>query len=79
MFNKWIDTLLEEKEIDREEQLEIIGSNGQWNLIPIGIIVDEIKKAPKNEQKSIKETLVKIDFMNGNIKDFIKHLGQAIV
>jgi len=32
----------------------------------------------QDEQKAIKNILVKIDFQNGNIMDFFKHLAQAI-
>ena len=78
-FNKWLDTFLEEKQIDLERYLEIIGSDGNYNLIPVGIITEQIKKAPKHEQESIKKMMVKIDFINGDVLDYIGFLGKAIV
>ena len=42
------------------------------------VVIEHIKAAPLHEQKAIKTTLVKIDFMNGDIRHFFRHLAQAI-
>jgi hypothetical protein len=76
-FNNWLDTFIEEKNIDTERTFEVEGASG-WNLIPVGCIVEAIKGAPKNEQQSIKTTFVKIDFHNGDVYHFFNHLAGAI-
>lgn len=78
-FNNWLDTFLEEKGIDLEEQFTLKDSTGTENFMPYGVVVEHLKIAPEHEQKSIKEMIVKIDFKNGDVKHFFRHLAQAIV
>lgn len=76
-FNTWIDTFFSEKHIDREQTLSVNGDSG-LNLIPVGVVVDAIKGASRAEQAQIKNTLVAIDFRNGDALHFVKHLAQAL-
>ena len=76
-FNKWIDTFIEEKGIDTESILEVEGLLGT-NYIPVGCVIEAMKNAPFSEQKAIKNMIVKIDFVNGDVVDFFRHLAQAI-
>jgi len=76
-FNTWIDTLVEEKGLDTGMILEAEGNSGT-NYIPLECVLDAIKQAPRNEQQAIKHTLVKIDFYNGDICHFFKHLAGAL-
>lgn len=76
-FQKWIDTFFEEKNIDLETIIEIPGESGV-NLIPVKCVLDTIKSTSKKEQKEIKKIFVMIDFKNGDILHFVKHLAQAI-
>ena len=76
-FNHWINTLVEEKGIDLEECFEVEGESG-LNTIPYGVIVEHMKIASTQEQRQIKDMLVKIDFHNRDILHFFRHLGQAI-
>lgn len=76
-FAKWIDTFIKEKGIDPEQVLTVSGPSGE-NSIPVGCLVDAMKAAPKPEQSGIKNMIVKIDFRNGNVLDYFKHLAQAI-
>ena len=62
-FTKWLDTLIEEKGIDLEQTFEFENDNG-WNLMPYGVVVEAIKTTVGEEQRQIKNTLVKIDFAN---------------
>lgn len=79
IFNDWIDTLISEKGIDLD-QIMTIPSDGIFgdNMIPVQVVIDAIKSTSKQEQKAIKKTLVMIDFKNGDILHYIKHLAQAI-
>lgn len=76
-FSKWLDTLIEEKVIDTETLLEIEGASG-INIIPLSIVLDAIKSTRKEEKTAIKTMLVKIDFANGDILDYFRHLAKAI-
>ena len=79
IFNDWIDTLLSEKGIDQDQVLTI-PSDGIFgdNIMSVQVVIDAIKSTTKQEQKAIQKMLVKIDFMNGDIMHYIKHLAQAI-
>ena len=76
-MNKWLDTFIAEKGIDTEQILEIEGPGGT-NFIPVGCIIEAIKTTTRKEKTKIRNTIVKIDFHNGDVLDFFKHLGQAI-
>ena len=77
-FDTWLDTLIEEKGIDTESiEFEIEGESGT-NFIPLGVVIEHIKITSKDEQKKIKNILVMIDFKNGDICHFFKHLAQSI-
>lgn len=76
-FNKWLDTLIEEKEIDDTIVFEKPGPSGA-NFIPLAMVLEAIKGAPDHEQRGIKTMLVKIDFVNGNIVDYFNHLADAL-
>lgn len=75
-FNNWLDTLIEEKNIDLDEQFEVQGS--MTNFMQYYNIVEAIKSASPAEQKAIKNMIVKIDFANGDVKHYFRHLAQAI-
>lgn len=70
-FQKWFKTFLEEKEVDLSEFLTAD--------IQVGDVCQAIFNAPNHEQVSIKKMIVKIDFYNGNVVDYFKHLAQALM
>lgn len=75
-FNKWLDLLISEKNI-KDVSVEVEGESG-LNVIPMTILAERIKSAPASEQEQIKNTLIKIDFHNGDVMNFFNHLAQAI-
>ena len=76
-FNEWLDTLVEEKGYDTEEIFEVMGASGM-NLIPLGCVLDAIKDAPEHERQAIKTVVVRLDFLNQDIRGYFRHLAQAI-
>ena len=72
-FTKWIDTVIEEKQIDVEDFF-VIGNN----IIEYGYVIDMIKLTSEQEQKDIKTMLIKIDFLNGDVKAYLRHLAAAL-
>lgn len=76
-FSKWLDAFLSEKGIDGEQVLTVEGPSGE-NHIPVACLVEMMKQAPRHEQEGIKTMIVKIDFRNGNVLDYFRHLAQAV-
>jgi hypothetical protein len=77
MFIKWLDTFIEEKEINLQDTFDVEGKNG-LNIISYGVIVEHIKISTKQEQEKIKNIIVNIDFKNGDVLHFFRHLGKAV-
>jgi len=77
-FAKWLDTFVEEKGLDREQSFEVEGPVWGTNWIPLEVVIEHMKIASKQEQQQIKEIIVKIDFKNGDVMHFFKHLAGAL-
>lgn len=77
-FSKWFDTFLAEKSLPAASW-ELTAADGTTHWIDSDVVVEAIHGAPAGEQRGIKSTLVKIDFVNGNVNDFFRHLAQALV
>ena len=77
-FTKWLDTFVSEKKLNTDYTFEVEGPNWGWTYIPLAALIEEIKAAPKHEQAGIKHMLIKIDFVNGDVMDYFKHLAQEI-
>ena len=76
-FNKWLDTFIEEKGIDLEQVIEI-KTEDNTHYFEIGNIIANIKATTPEEQAGIKDMIVKIDFHNGDVVDYFRHLAQAL-
>lgn len=76
-FNKWLDTFIEEKGIDLEQVIEI-KTETNTHYFEVGNIVANIKATTPEEQAGIKDMIVKIDFYNGDVVDYFRHLAQAL-
>jgi hypothetical protein len=78
-YNEWIDTLIDEKGYDVNDIiLEKEGSSG-LNIIELGAVIDQIKACALKERKAIRNMIVRIDFANGNVLHYFKHLANAMV
>ena len=76
-FTKWLDTFIQEKGIDLEESFTVEGPSGT-NHMQLVHVVAAIQGAPAHEQAGIKSMIAKIDFRNGDVRHYFKHLAQAI-
>ena len=76
-FNKWLDTFIEEKGIDLEQVIEI-KTEDNTHYFEIGNIIANIKATTPEEQAGIKDMIVKIDFYNGDVVDYFRHLAQVL-
>jgi len=77
-FARWLDTFLSEKGIDLEDRFTVQGPEWGENNMAYQNVVDVMKQAPAHEQAAIKNMLVKIDFRNGDVRHYLRHLAQAI-
>ncbi len=77
-FITWLDTFVSEKGLDTDHVFEVEGKDWGTNYIPLDALIEAIKGASDNEKNAIKDTIVKIDFYNGDVMDYFKHLAKAI-
>ncbi len=77
-FDKWFDTFLEEKNLPSVEW-EIDDDMGFTNFINSDVIIETIKGTTLSEKIKIKDMIVKIDFVNGDVNDYFKHLARGLV
>lgn len=73
-FQNWFKTFLEEKQVDMSEFVLA----GDGSSLQYGDVCSAILSAPHNEQEGIKTMLVKIDFANASVIDYLKHLAKAL-
>lgn len=76
-FNKWLDTFIEEKGIDLEQVIEI-KTKTNTHCLEVGNIIENIKATTPDEQVGIKNMIVKIDFHNGDVVGYFRHLAHAL-
>jgi len=77
-FTKWLRTFVSEKGLDTEQVFEVMGPEWGLNSIPLGVVLEHIEITTPAEQAAIKSTLVKIDFCNGDVMHYFRHLAQAL-
>lgn len=76
-FPEWLDTFVEEKELDPEVTFEI-ETETAVNLIPVGVVLEHMKLAPAEEQAALQHMLIRLDFHHAEIMPFLAHLAQAL-
>lgn len=77
-FTEWLDTYLEESQLPYASW-DITGPDGTPHMIDSDVVIEAIKSAGPGEQAQIKDKMVQIDFANGDMNDFFKHLAEALV
>ena len=76
-FKLWLDTFIDEKELPMEDTFTV-DKNGTMNIMSYKTIYEHMLIANDQEQEQIKNMIVKIDYMNGNILNFFQYLGKLI-
>ncbi len=76
-FDHWLDTFLSEKGLDLEGEFEF-ELDGQTHVMPYAVVIEAMHGCPASEKKGIKNMLVKIDFANGDVLDYLRHLGKGL-
>jgi hypothetical protein len=78
MFERWLDTFIDEKGFDLNHTFEVEGPIWGTNLIPLETVIVAMKCTGWGEQQDIKAMLVKLDFINADCLGYFKHLAQAL-
>ena len=66
-----METLIKEKEVKLEDNINLEGHIGlTWQML-----VDSISNMPESSQQKIRQTLVMIDFENGDVFLYLRHLA----
>lgn len=77
-FQCWLDTFLEEKQIDLEAHGFDFKISGVWQYMPATVVYEHMLIASLSEQKQIKGMLIRIDFMNRDVLGYFRHLGERL-
>lgn len=77
-FNQWLETFVDEKEINKDRAFEVYAEDGTYNYIPVGAVIEFIQNVNPETQAQIKETFVKIDFHNGDVYHFFEYMAKGM-
>ena len=77
MADNYLKTFFEEKDLPYE-QWEIETDN-TWHLIDNEVVIEHILITQGDERHQIEDVIRKIDFQNGNVNHFLRHLAGALV
>jgi hypothetical protein len=77
-FAQWLDTFIDEKGLDPDHRFDVEGPLWGWNSIPLTMVVDVAKQCSPPERAKIKDTLVAIDFRDGDVMGFFEHLAEGM-
>lgn len=78
MSKRYLKTFFEEKNLPTESWT-LTSSKGVVHIIDTDVVKEHIFIAPVKEQEQIANVIRQIDFKNGDVNHFLKHLAQAIV
>jgi len=78
MPTKYLKMFFAEKDLT-DESWELADNNGTMHIISTGVVLEHFTLMGKAEADQIANTLRKIDFYNGDVNDFLKHLAGAII
>lgn len=82
MIKNYITTLLEEKNIDLQETFVVDVRSDYSHIYSYEQFVEDLAEFLKDNavmQNKIRNTFVKIDFVNGNVKDYIDFLAAGMI
>ncbi len=74
----YLKTFFAEKDLP-EVDWELKDDEGVTHHISSAVVLEAIEKAPQNEQNYIADMIRKIDFNNGDVNDYLKHLAGALI
>jgi hypothetical protein len=60
-------------------QWELEDHKGNFHIISNEVVIEALQTAPEKEQKRIYKKIVRLDFVNADINDYLKHLAGALI
>jgi hypothetical protein len=80
MIRNYLETLLTEKGITLNHTIEVKSNNIFGNhFIPMEVVIEFIETLSTPVQEQIRKTLVKIDFMNGDVLHYFQFISEGMV
>ena len=73
-ITEYLTALIEEKGKSLDTEIQVEGHIG----LTYQNLVEFIEQVPAQMQNQIKDTLVKIDFHNGDVFHYLNHLGEGM-
>lgn len=73
-FYDWLTTFWAEKGLEYGETMP----NGKGETIQAGDVVQAMINTTPLEQAQIKSALCRIDFHNGDVMDYVRHMAKAL-
>ena len=77
-MSRYLKTFFQEKDLPFQ-QWTLKSKDGMPHIISNEVVIEAIAGAPKNEQTGIANMIRRIDFVNGDVNKYLKHLAQALV
>ena len=77
-FKLWLDTFIKEKDLPMDDVFEIVSEGNFHYYFSYKTIYEYILISTPTEKEKIKKTIVKIDFLNGDVLHYFRHLANAI-
>lgn len=78
MSQRYLQTFFAEKDLPFQSW-EILSSSGVPHMIDSEVVIEAIMNAPEDEQRKIADIIREIDFRNGDVNHFLKHLAKGLV
>lgn len=79
-FRNYLTLLLKEKGISLQHTFEIPSDSLFGNhFVPMEVVFEFIESLDNQTQSKIKETLVLIDFKNGNVLHYMEYITKGMV
>jgi hypothetical protein len=79
-FKNYLTTLLKEKGVSLEHTFEIPSDSPFGNhFVPMEVVLEFIESLDNQTQRKIKETLVLIDYKNGNVLHYMEYITKGMV
>ena len=75
---KYLETFFAEKQLPFASW-ELKDEEGILHIIDNGVVIENIELASAVEQNKIADVIRRIDFANGDVNDFLKHLAGALI
>lgn len=78
MLIKYLKTFFEEKQLP-PVSWELTADDGTVHFIDSEVVLEHMATASVAEQNKIADVIRQIDFRNGDVNDYLKHLAGALI